>query len=116
VQLGQGDNDRVHFMSYLIVALQTTDPQWGQTAQVMLDAVLAVMINNLAANYPTTIDPFSLLTLTRDQVSILVTEFCFKLPVIGHYLRAAGHIPVVHSNGRSAFDEAVVVHTDRRRV
>ena len=61
----------------------------------------------LAANHPTTIDPFLLLTITREEVSILVTEFCFALPVFGRYLRSAGHIPVVHSNGRPAFDEAV---------
>jgi len=61
----------------------------------------------LAANHPTTIDPFLLLTITREVVSILVTEFCFALPIFGRYLRAAGHIPVVHSNGRPAFDEAV---------
>jgi 1-acyl-sn-glycerol-3-phosphate acyltransferase len=40
-------------------------------------------------------------------VSILVTEFCFNLPVFGRYLHNAGHIRVVHSNGRPAFDEAV---------
>ena len=61
----------------------------------------------LAANHPATIDPFLLLAITREEVSILVTEFCFKLPIFGRYLRAAGHIPVVHSNGRPAFDEAV---------
>ena len=61
----------------------------------------------LAVNHPTTLDPFLLLTITHEEVSILVTEFCFALPVFGRYLRSAGHIPVVHSNGRPAFDEAV---------
>jgi 1-acyl-sn-glycerol-3-phosphate acyltransferase len=61
----------------------------------------------LAANHPTTLDPFLLLTISREEVSILVTEFCFALPVFGRYLRGAGHIPVEHSNGRPAFDEAV---------
>lgn len=60
-----------------------------------------------AANHPTTLDPFLLLTVTREEVSILVTEFCFRLPVFGRYLHGAGHIRVVHSNGRPAFDEAV---------
>ena len=60
-----------------------------------------------AANHPTTLDPFLLLTVTREEVSILVTEFCFRLPVFGRYLHSAGHIRVVHSNGRPAFDEAV---------
>ena len=60
----------------------------------------------LAANHPTTLDPFLLLTITTEEVSILVTEFCFELPIFGRYLRAAGHIPVMHHNGRPAFDEA----------
>jgi 1-acyl-sn-glycerol-3-phosphate acyltransferase len=61
----------------------------------------------LAANHPTTLDPFLLLTITPEEVSILVTEFCFALPIFGRYLRGAGHIPVVYRNGRPAFDEAV---------
>ncbi len=61
----------------------------------------------LAANHPTTIDPFLLLTITPEEVYILITEFCFKLPIFGRYLRSAGHIAVVHGNGGPAFDEAV---------
>jgi LuxR family transcriptional regulator, maltose regulon positive regulatory protein len=61
LQLDQSDNDRVRFMSYLVAAMQTIDPQWGQTAQAMLhtplsadgdqtlDAALATLINDLAA-------------------------------------------------------------------
>jgi 1-acyl-sn-glycerol-3-phosphate acyltransferase len=60
-----------------------------------------------AANHPTTLDPFLLLTVTSEEVSILVTEFCFQLPIFGRYLHSAGHIRVVHSKGRPAFDEAV---------
>ncbi len=60
-----------------------------------------------AANHPTTIDPFLLLTITPEEVSILVTEFCFVLPIFGRYLHAAGHIPVAYGHGRPAFDEAV---------
>jgi 1-acyl-sn-glycerol-3-phosphate acyltransferase len=61
----------------------------------------------LAANHPTTLDPFLLLTVTREEVSILVTELCFALPIFGRYLRGAGHIPVAQQHGRPAFDEAV---------
>jgi len=61
----------------------------------------------LAANHPTMLDPFLLLTITSEEVSILITEFCFALPIFGQYLRSAGHIPVLHHNGRPAFDEAV---------
>jgi 1-acyl-sn-glycerol-3-phosphate acyltransferase len=53
----------------------------------------------IAANHPTTTDPFLSLLLTREQVSVLVTEGCFRLPLFGDYLRAAGHVPVVHNGG-----------------
>ena len=61
----------------------------------------------IAANHPTTLDPFLLLTVGFDQMSILVTESAFKVPGFGRYLHAAGHVPVVHDKGRAAFDEAV---------
>ncbi len=61
----------------------------------------------IAANHPTTLDPFLLLTLGFDQMGILVTESAFKVPGFGRYLLVAGHVPVVHDNGRPAFDEAV---------
>jgi 1-acyl-sn-glycerol-3-phosphate acyltransferase len=60
----------------------------------------------IAANHPTTIDPFFLLTLVSGPMSILVTGMCFKAPVFGRYLRLAGHVPVVSGNGRAAFEEA----------
>jgi 1-acyl-sn-glycerol-3-phosphate acyltransferase len=60
----------------------------------------------IAANHPTTIDPFLLLTLVSEPMSILVTGMCFKVPVFGRYLRLAGHVPVVSGNGRAAFEEA----------
>jgi 1-acyl-sn-glycerol-3-phosphate acyltransferase len=60
----------------------------------------------IAANHPTTFDPFLILTLASEQMSILITETCFKVPVFGHYLRATGHVPVIHSNGRAALEEA----------
>src|SRR5512140_3129836 len=61
----------------------------------------------IAANHPTTLDPFLLLTVGFDQIRILVTESAFKVPGFGRYLRAAGHVPVFHENGRAAFDEGV---------
>jgi 1-acyl-sn-glycerol-3-phosphate acyltransferase len=60
----------------------------------------------IAPNHPTTIDPFIITTLVREQVHILVTESAFKLPVFGGYLRRSGHIPVVTENGREAFEAA----------
>ena len=74
---------------------------------VALDAPLPAGPKIFAPNHPTTIDPFVLPTVTTEQMHILVTESCFKLPLFGRYLRAAGHVPVVHTNGRAAFDEAL---------
>ena len=53
----------------------------------------------LAANHPTTTDPFYLLALMPAPASVLVTESAFKVPVFGRYLRAAGHVPAVRQSG-----------------
>lgn len=54
----------------------------------------------LAANHPTTTDPFYLLALAPAPASVLVTYAAFKIPLFGRYLRAAGHVPAVpHSGG-----------------
>jgi len=60
----------------------------------------------IAPNHPSTTDPFLILTLTRDKVSILIDDRLFKVPIFGRYLKAAGHIPVVPGRGREAFEEA----------
>jgi 1-acyl-sn-glycerol-3-phosphate acyltransferase len=61
----------------------------------------------LAANHPTTTDPFYLLSLVQEPMYMLVTEMAFKDPVLGPMLTAAGHIKVERENGRAAFDQAV---------
>jgi 1-acyl-sn-glycerol-3-phosphate acyltransferase len=60
----------------------------------------------VAANHPTTTDPFFLLTAVPEQMSILVTGMAFDVPVFGDYLRAAEHIPVVQGSGRTALEQA----------
>jgi 1-acyl-sn-glycerol-3-phosphate acyltransferase len=42
-----------------------------------------------------------------EPMSILITESCFKLPGLGAFLRAAGHLPVVSGNGKAALDEGI---------
>ena len=59
-----------------------------------------------AANHPTTLDPFLLLTLAPEETSILVTGGAFTVPLFGRYLRRVGHVPVVQGNGRAALKEA----------
>ncbi len=61
----------------------------------------------IAANHPTTTDPFYVLSLVREPVYVLVTEMAFKSPVLGPVLRASGHIQVIAGQGRAAFDAAV---------
>jgi 1-acyl-sn-glycerol-3-phosphate acyltransferase len=61
----------------------------------------------IAANHPTTTDPFLAMSWPFDPIYILITEDAFKLPLLGRFLRLAGHIPVYRSRGREAFEEAV---------
>ena len=63
----------------------------------------------IVANHPTTTDPFYILALAREPMSILVTGDVFRIPLLGRYLRAAGHIPVIKTNGRPAFDKALAL-------
>lgn len=61
----------------------------------------------LAVNHPTSMDPFYILTLLREPVSVLVTAAAFNRQVIGPLLRATGHIPAVRGSAGGTV-EAVV--------
>lgn len=61
----------------------------------------------IAANHPSTTDPFFVAAMANQQVFILINEKLFKVPVFGKYLRRSGHIPVVPGHGREAMDEAL---------
>ena len=61
----------------------------------------------IAANHPTTTDPFIMMGLLDEPIFILITNMAFQMPVLGRFLRGAGHIPVLAENGRAAFDAAV---------
>jgi 1-acyl-sn-glycerol-3-phosphate acyltransferase len=74
--------------------------------RILYDAPLPQGPKIIAPNHPTTIDPFVITTVVREQVHVLVTESAFKMPLFGAYLRRAGHIPVVARSGREAFDAA----------
>ena len=60
----------------------------------------------VAVNHPTTTDPFFMLAVIPEQVSILITEMAFRVRGFGDYLRAAGHVPVIEGHGRLAFERA----------
>jgi 1-acyl-sn-glycerol-3-phosphate acyltransferase len=68
----------------------------------------------IAPNHPTTLDPFLMLHVVREPVSILVTGAAFEIPVFGRTIRRMGHVPVVQGNGRAAFEEARQLLRDGR--
>jgi len=70
----------------------------------------------IAANHPTTADPIWITRLTSEPMHILITEMCFKVPLVGRSLRMAGHVPVVDGNGRAAFEEACRLLKDGQTV
>ena len=61
----------------------------------------------IAANHPTTSDPFILMGLVHEPMSILISRFCFTLPMLGVFLRGAAHVPVDRGCGREAFEAAL---------
>lgn len=61
----------------------------------------------IAANHPTTTDPFLILTLASEQMSVLVTGGAFDVPVFGAYLRRAGHVPVLRNSGGATIQAAI---------
>ncbi len=63
----------------------------------------------IAANHPSSIDPFMLMGLSDEPIHILIAEMCFQMPMLGRFLRAAGHIPVVAESKRTAFETALAL-------
>jgi len=61
----------------------------------------------IAANHPSTTDPFFVAAMLRQQTFIMIKDVLFQVPVLGPYLRASGHIPVAAGSGQSALDAAL---------
>jgi 1-acyl-sn-glycerol-3-phosphate acyltransferase len=61
----------------------------------------------IAANHPTTTDPFFVASMVQQQTFILINELLFKVPILGAYLRRSGHIPVIAGQGQQAIDAAL---------
>jgi 1-acyl-sn-glycerol-3-phosphate acyltransferase len=70
----------------------------------------------IAANHPTTTDPFLMMSWPFEPIYILITEDAFQVPVVGQFLRLAGHIPVYAHRGREAFNRAVQLLGDGHTV
>jgi 1-acyl-sn-glycerol-3-phosphate acyltransferase len=60
----------------------------------------------IVANHPSTTDPFYLLALFPQPLSILIIEHAFKAPLFGGILRRSGHIPVLSADRHAAFNAA----------
>jgi 1-acyl-sn-glycerol-3-phosphate acyltransferase len=60
----------------------------------------------IAPNHPSTSDPFIVAMMARRPLNILIIEHIFKIPFVGAYLRRSGHIPVIPTQGRMAFERA----------
>src|SRR5919199_5683725 len=76
--------------------LMCSDAEW------QADLPLGAKI--IAANHPTTTDPFLMMSWPFEPIYILISEAAFKVPLIGRFLRLAGHIPVYAHRGREAFE------------
>ena len=61
----------------------------------------------IAANHPSTTDPFFVASMLRTQSFILINNLLFQVPVLGEYLRRSGHIPVIAGSGQAALDAAL---------
>jgi 1-acyl-sn-glycerol-3-phosphate acyltransferase len=70
----------------------------------------------IAANHPTTTDPFLMMSWPFEPIHILITESAFKMPIVGQFLRVAGHIPVYANRGGEAFETALRLLHDGKTV
>ena len=70
-------------------------------------APLPVGSKIIAANHPSTTDPFFVAAMLRHQSFILINDILFQVPVLGEYLRRSGHISVKPGHGQEALDAAL---------
>jgi 1-acyl-sn-glycerol-3-phosphate acyltransferase len=61
----------------------------------------------IAANHPSTGDPFFVANIIGQQSYIMINDVLFQVPVLGTYLQRSGHISVKPGHGQEAIDEAL---------
>jgi 1-acyl-sn-glycerol-3-phosphate acyltransferase len=61
----------------------------------------------IAANHPSTTDPFFVAAMLHQQSFIMINNVLFQVPILGRYLRRSGHIPVIPGRGQEAIDAAI---------
>jgi 1-acyl-sn-glycerol-3-phosphate acyltransferase len=74
---------------------------------VVYSAALPIGPRILTSNHPCTIDPVVMTTLVPEQVSILILETLFKIPLFGPSLKLSGHIRVDYDNGGASLKEGL---------
>jgi uncharacterized protein (TIRG00374 family) len=79
--------------------LMRSDIEWGN------DLPSGAKI--IAGNHPTTTDPFLMMSWPFEPIYILISEAAFDVPLVGRFLRLAGHIPVYADRGREAYETAL---------
>jgi len=92
-----------YLLGRAIVALYA---RWVLKIDIQLRFPLPEGASILVANHPSTTDPAWLTILSPEPQAILIKDLLFKVPLFGHSLRLAGHIPVVKGNGKAALEEA----------
>jgi len=80
--------------------------QWILKADIQNKVTLPPGPKIMVANHPSTSDPAWVTVLVPEQVSILIKELLFQVPLFGRSLRMAGHIPVVQGNGKNTLLKA----------
>lgn len=61
----------------------------------------------IAANHPSTTDPFFVAQMLRQQTFIMINDLLFQVPILGAYLRFSGHIRIKAGYGQEAIDSAL---------
>lgn len=61
----------------------------------------------IAANHPSSSDPFFVAAMLKQQSFILIKDVLFQVPILGEYLRRSGHIPVQAGGGQVAIQAAL---------
>lgn len=60
----------------------------------------------IALNHPSTIDPFFVPLLERKQMSLMLLDQAFRVPLLGFYLRKSGHVRVIPGQGEAVLEKA----------
>lgn len=61
----------------------------------------------IAANHPSTADPFFVASMIHQKSFIMIEELMFNVPVLGTYLRRSGHICIRRGGNQEAMASAI---------